>query len=244
MLYFNPRSPHGERRSFHSLLHDFDIHFNPRSPHGERQCSTSLISWAVIFQSTLPARGATNCFCNRPCINAFQSTLPARGATHRRATRRCCSRYFNPRSPHGERRGQQRHEPPDADFNPRSPHGERRDLLHCRREPTGHFNPRSPHGERRKAENGHEKRRKFQSTLPARGATFKGALAGIGSGISIHAPRTGSDVRFTFYYMILINISIHAPRTGSDALKLRLVRAAGISIHAPRTGSDKSRRVR
>ena len=79
---------------------------------------------------------------------------------------------------------------------------------------------------------------RFQSTLPARGATFKGALAGIGSGISIHAPRTGSDVRFTFYYMILINISIHAPRTGSDALKLRLVRAAGISIHAPRTGSD------
>ena len=152
MLYFNPRSPHGERRSFHSLLHDFDIHFNPRSPHGERQCSTSLISWAVIFQSTLPARGATNCFCNRPCINAFQSTLPARGATHRRATRRCCSRYFNPRSPHGERR----------------------DLLHCRREPTGHFNPRSPHGERRKAENGHEKRRKFQSTLPARGATCGG----------------------------------------------------------------------
>ena len=80
---------------------------------------------------------------------------------------------------------------------------------------------------------------RFQSTLPARGATFKGALAGIGSGISIHAPRTGSDVRFTFYYMILINISIHAPRTGSDALKLRLVRAAGISIHAPRTGSDQ-----
>ena len=79
---------------------------------------------------------------------------------------------------------------------------------------------------------------RFQSTLPARGATFKGALAGIGSGISIHAPRTGSDVRFTFYYMILINISIHAPRTGSDALKLRLVRAAVISIHAPRTGSD------
>ena len=76
---------------------------------------------------------------------------------------------------------------------------------------------------------------RFQSTLPARGATFKGALAGIGSGISIHAPRTGSDVRFTFYYMILINISIHAPRTGSDALKLRLVRA----IHAPRTGSDQ-----
>ena len=150
------------------------LYFNPRSPHGERQCSTSLISWAVIFQSTLPARGATNCFCNRPCINAFQSTLPARGATHRRATRRCCSRYFNPRSPHGERRGQQRHEPPDADFNPRSPHGERRDLLHCRREPTGHFNPRSPHGERRKAENGHEKRRKFQSTLPARGATCGG----------------------------------------------------------------------
>ena len=132
----------------------------------------------------------------------------------------------------------------NTNFNPRSPHGERLLILSICTPPV----VISIHAPRTGSDDllatSVESLAIFQSTLPARGATFKGALAGIGSGISIHAPRTGSDVRFTFYYMILINISIHAPRTGSDALKLRLVRAAGISIHAPRTGSDKSRRVR
>ena len=34
---------------------------------------------------------------------------------------------------------------------------------------------------------------KFQSTLPARGATYKTTLLLDSMGISIHAPRTGSD---------------------------------------------------
>ena len=34
-------------------------------------------------------------------------------------------------------------------------------------------------------------------------------------GISIHAPRTGSDDIFN-YVCFLLNISIHAPSTGSD----------------------------
>ncbi len=171
MLYFNPRSPHGERRSFHSLLHDFDIHFNPRSPHGERQCSTSLISWAVIFQSTLPARGATNCFCNRPCINAFQSTLPARGATHRRATRRCCSRYFNPRSPHGERLLILSICTPPVVISIHAPRTGSDDLLATSVESLAIF----------------------QSTLPARGATRGRIFKRFPRKVSIHAPRTGSD---------------------------------------------------
>ena len=35
-----------------------------------------------------------------------------------------------------------------------------------------------------------------------------------------------------------IGISIHAPRTGSDKIKKGARNGAGISIHAPRTGSD------
>ena len=57
-------------------------------------------------------------------------------------------------------------------------------------------------------------------------------------GISIHAPRTGSDHETVL--LIMSNyISIHAPRTGSDvAISIDLIANVSISIHAPRTGSD------
>ena len=56
----------------------------------------------------------------------FQSTLPARGATHRFAAPPAYRRYFNPRSPHGERPNGRYPTFAVWDFNPRSPHGERR----------------------------------------------------------------------------------------------------------------------
>ena len=101
---FNPRSPHGERRgsrgnprfkesiSIHAPRTGSDVglqsvrswagNFNPRSPHGERQRLRSTSADIGIFQSTLPARGATG-YVRRDTRRAlaFQSTLPARGAT-------------------------------------------------------------------------------------------------------------------------------------------------------------------
>ena len=100
---------------------------------------------------------------------------------------------------------------------------------------------------------------RFQSTLPAWGATFS-PLSALGAwGISIHAPRMGSDDRKTKSVQF-IKISIHAPRMGSDAsstsakhgftfqstlpawgaTSCALVKEASciISIHAPRMGSD------
>ena len=78
---FNPRSPHGERRrrtsrrrtsrqiSIHAprtgsdsapaFAPDAAEHFNPRSPHGERPEDDIEDSRLWVFQSTLPARGAT-----------------------------------------------------------------------------------------------------------------------------------------------------------------------------------------
>ena len=78
------------------------------------------------------------------------------------------------------------------------------------------FNPRSPHGERPHA-----------VYLPKKGI-----------GISIHAPRTGSDVGADPGRDGQHRISIHAPRTGSDLLRLQKNARSTISIHAPRTGSD------
>ena len=60
----------------------------------------------------------------------------------------------------------------------------------------------------------------FQSTLPARGATRVIRPAFYASIISIHAPRTGSDVT-TENAPEVADISIHAPRTGSDAFAFR-----------------------
>ncbi len=103
----------------------------------------------------------------------------------------------------------------------------------------GYFNPRSPRGERR-----------------------CDTASKIGVGISIHAPREGSDVA-EVRHGHWVFISIHAPREGSDA-NIRADLAAGldfnprsprgerlsitnpktlnlfISIHAPREGSDVS----
>ena len=81
------------------------------------------------------------------------------------------------------------------------------------------FNPRSPHGER-------------LAMMYANGAT---------QAISIHAPRTGSDVRVARPIRRERHISIHAPRTGSDVDLTAAHPRQHISIHAPRTGSDCGR---
>ena len=102
----------------------------------------------------------------------FQSTLPARGATRGDGAGGQARRNFNPRSPHGERPACCVYVPLPRDFNPRSPHGERPALLPI---PVAAI--------------------QFQSTLPARGATRKRSFPLYKSmQISIHAPRTGSDV--------------------------------------------------
>ena len=55
------------------------------------------------------------------------------------------------------------------------------------------FNPRSLHGERRPSSQNGSHGIRFQSTLPARGATVSRVRGGGNQVISIHAPCTGSD---------------------------------------------------
>ena len=192
--------------------------FNPRSPHGERLRSLTSTDSKATFQSTLPARGATICATVRLVARReFQSTLPARGATrpvlysekrgglisiHAPRTGSdsmirifpSSVRHFNPRSPHGERRWNRQQRMEQRYFNPRSPHGERRHIIQHSNAGDVYFNPRSPHGERRQHRYVMVSQWvEFQSTLPARGATFKNLLLFRNVEISIHAPRTGSD---------------------------------------------------
>ena len=78
----------------------------------------------------------------------------------------------------------------------------------------------------------------FLSTLPARGATKAGEGDKGQNGISIHAPREGSDPLRPVLHPAH-GISIHAPREGSDDPGARPARSRRISIHAPREGSDQ-----
>ena len=102
----------------------------------------------------------------------------------------------------------------------------------------------------------------FQSTLPARGATFPKSKIQSNILISIHAPREGSDHSYITigdsgrnfnprsprgerHYasnreqlLVKVVISIHAPREGSDLTNEGIFHKYRISIHAPREGSD------
>ena len=80
VLNFNPRSPRGERQGRAAELQRRQ-HFNPRSPRGERRRTSSLSAPVIVFQSTLPAWGATAAASSESFCARFQSTLPAWGAT-------------------------------------------------------------------------------------------------------------------------------------------------------------------
>ena len=128
-------------------------------------------------------------------------------------------------------------------FNPRSPHGERRDTRHQRLRAVriSIHAPRT--GSDRAASHNIRIGAKFQSTLPARGATKYCRSRTAYWHISIHAPRTGSDGK-PLSDGNRHGISIHAPRTGSDGFIVGTIAYIDISIHAPRTGSDVLRHAR
>ena len=147
------------------------IDFNPRSPRGERRIS---------FYPTYEGHHIS--------IHA-----PREGSDGLQAGSIGQSRNFNPRSPRGERH---------IDLNLRCD-----DLhisIHAPREGSDcnsrfpqttffDFNPRSPRGERLQRLPGARYAVRFQSTLPARGATPDPQSGLLATVISIHAPREGSD---------------------------------------------------
>ena len=100
-----------------------------------------------------------------------------------------------------------------------------------------YFNPRSPDGERLVLPLTVVSTVLFQSTLPGWGATHHAGRLIPARGISIHAPRMGSDPRGGRLHGRRL-ISIHAPRMGSDLTLGQRLGNPVISIHAPRMGSD------
>ena len=194
--HFNPRSPHGERLPFR-LARDFRQIISIHAPRtgSDRLVAVQLSSGRISIHA--PRTGSdTISDAPRGGGSIFQSTLPARGATPRLRQHRTSIWYFNPRSPHGERPnifqvfepGEEIsiHAPrtgsdatykcPDCGATIISIHAPRTGSdrrTSATRPSRTHFNPRSPHGERRR-------RIRPEGFCPR---------------ISIHAPRTGSDLR-------------------------------------------------
>ena len=82
----------------------------------------------------------------------------------------------------------------------------------------------------------------FQSTLPARGATCSVSASFVRSSqFQSTLPARGATI-LVRQLPQLFPISIHAPRTGSDVVHQQRQIFQDISIHAPRTGSDENHR--
>ena len=145
--------------------------FNPRSPRGERLALQGHRRGNLLFQSALPARGATLGEESYSGTDAVSIRAPRAGSDA--ILRERCSRTggFNPRSPRGERRGYELKAAGYASFNPRSPRGERRGALE-RELDLMYVSIRAPRA-------GSDLLREFWN-------------AG-GSRVSIRAPRAGSD---------------------------------------------------
>lgn len=78
--YFDPRSPHGERRGWFRS-NTAAVHFNPRSPQGSDNRPPYYALYYIIFQPTLPVGERPKKIHNRGDDSGFQSTLPTWGAT-------------------------------------------------------------------------------------------------------------------------------------------------------------------
>ena len=170
-------------------------HFNPRSPHGERRAQFERADGHLTISIHAPRTGSDYAsLIASTCCFVFQSTLPARGATRnwQSLCRDCHISIHAPRtgsdgaddsvrlrggriSIHAPRTGSDDHAERITwrwtNFNPRSPHGER----HVPVTFTVNTKNISIHAPRTGSDIKPCKKlelvRKFQSTLPARGAT-------------------------------------------------------------------------
>ena len=77
--------------------------FNPRSLHGERQCDKYISFRVKVFQSTLPAWGATPVAFFSYSVFKISIHAPRMGSDYPPQVHGALFQDFNPRSPHGER---------------------------------------------------------------------------------------------------------------------------------------------
>ena len=102
--YFLTTLPAGGATIVLPIMRCITLYFNPRSPWGERQAA-NLRHLILMIISIHAPRGGRHIGLPVTTLRAmaFQSTLPVGGATAHYFSNRRKRQYFNPRSPQGER---------------------------------------------------------------------------------------------------------------------------------------------
>ena len=234
LIHFNPRSPWGERPGTSCGRSQSSGNFNPRSPQGERRVDAILCPQPIDISIHAPRKGSDDVWLIGSFSDPISIHAPHKGSDlpHRSQVCRKAISIHAPRKG-SDCRFRRIFVSPDTDFNPRSPQGER---LYC-----------SEHGMEACI---------FQSTLPARGATFplsytfvpahkfqstlpaRGATSlknGVVQGIRNFNPRSPQgerQIHFLLSFLVIL-ISIHAPRKGSDHCET--FQGVGISYFNPRS---------
>ena len=200
---------------------------------------TRFMPTGTSFQSTRPARGATNAHGGTGRLDAVSIHAPRAGrdlALQMWISLDCVSIHA-PRAGRDPLSGRIR--------------GTRRVSIHAPRAGrdgskssvcayASGFNPRAPRGARRISGIGLLRRWLFQSTRPARGATYLESLASRYHYVSIHAPRAGRDKVLAAEFVGIV-VSIHAPRAGRDGIALSSISVSlRFNPRAPRGARRRS----
>ena len=169
-------------------------YFNPLSPHGERRAGAVCSPLGVRFQSTLPAWGETMLLPTRPIDSKISIHSPRMGRDLK-----CLSHFLDFRhiSIHSPRMGRDPMllptRPIDSKISIHSPR--------MGRDPTDtmglrlykDFNPLSPHGERRRGIGKWMKKAYISIHSPRMGRDRRARNQPKNRAISIHSPRMGRD---------------------------------------------------
>ena len=170
------------------------LYFNPRSPRGERPMMIPSCQKSITISIHAPRVGSDVKRANTAGqLSAFQSTLPAWGATIIAVTKLIATINFNPRSPRGERPRTSglHHQPQISIHAPRV--GSDLPWMLCESAAMRFQSTLPAWGATTFGPNAPNTPPRFQSTLPAWGATSPDAWGYVDKIISIHAPRVGSD---------------------------------------------------
>ena len=200
---------------------------------GSDEAGAAVLVKADVISIHTPLAGSDAALrkCWRSLI--FQSTLPLRGATRPDNWTIWPTGYFNPHSPCGERRGWRcRSREGGCNFNPHSPCGERRGLAEMLEVlDISIHTPLAGSDQTRQLDDLAD--RVFQSTLPLRGATWTCSTSTTSTSFQSTLPLRGA----TGHCHTLLSghaISIHTPLAGSDAcLSHTLPASANFNPHSP-----------
>ena len=193
--------------------------------------------YQISFQSTFPAWGATTLIFVTILSTSISIHAPRMGSDVPNASITTGMAHFNPRSPHGERPFRKRRHDRRTEISIHAPRMGSDRTSKMIMIDNSNFNPRSPHGERHTHHFLSSGTERFQSTLPAWGATTVPSASTRDDRFQSTLPAWGATTRRKWNYHHSPFQST-LPAWGATYYDDYLHLTDAISIHAPRMGSD------